>query len=147
MTTRCFLYPGHPRKACASPLSLLGTICHYGWCIMRMGAGQVGSIGLTGNDQKWQKINENQWKCMVLMIFLKLFILQIRLFHPTQTFPHVRRRRWHAHETYFAMVREMPYVWGQVKWSTDLTVNHQKWFKMTKNQWKSMKMHDIWWLF
>ena len=100
------------------------------------------------NKNQWKpmKIHENQWNFMVFddffnfIYFTNTFIL-LRLDDP-----HVRRRRWHACETFVTMGCGTTCGWGLVRRvrSISLMGNHQKFQKNTKNQWKSMIFDDFW---
>ena len=103
------------------------------------------------NKNQWKpmKIHENQWNFMVFddffnfIYFTNTFIL-LRLDHP-----HVRRRRWHACETFVTMGCGTTCGWGLVRRvrSISLMGNHQKCKKLTKIQWKLMKIHENQWKF
>ena len=117
---------------------------------MWVGAGQVRSIGLMGNHQKWPKINENQWKSMEInenSWFLMIFktYLSYKYVHPTPSRPPP------CAQTALACSRDARYDsgWhimrvgvGQVG-SIALMGNHQKCPKMTANQWKFMIFYDF----
>ena len=82
-----FLCPRHPPEACASLVSLPGTICDGGWHVMRVGAGRVSSIDLMGNHQKCPKMTKYQWKSMKInenSWFLMIF--NIYIFYKINTF-------------------------------------------------------------